>query len=253
MPYVTMQGQKYHYDAGLPDVGDPGQAIMFIHGAGGSHRQWVNQVAELGREHLVVAPDLPGHGLSGGVPLDSISAYRGFIEDLADVLFGMPFYLAGHSMGGAVAMDYALNNPGRLAGLILIGTGSRLKVKKEILDALKNGIIFDGLENFLYGKNTPGNMLAAAAQEIKSVAPEVFYNDFLACDNFNVDHLLDSINVPTLVVSSSQDVMTPVKYGRRLADGIPGALFKIIESAGHMMMLEQPAGLNRSINEFIIK
>ncbi|GBF34953.1 alpha/beta hydrolase fold [Desulfocucumis palustris] len=251
MPYVTMRGEKYHYGAGLPSPGNPKQAIIFVHGAGGSHRHWSEQVAELGKKYLVIAPDLPGHGLSGGAPLDSISAYSAFIRELAEILLGIPFYLAGHSMGGAVALDYVLNNPGRLAGLILIGTGSRLRVKQELLETFKNGNIPEGMENFLYSKDTPGNMLDAAARELKSVAPEVFYKDFLACDNFNVDTLLDDINVPTLVVSSAQDVMTPVKYGRRLADGIRKAEFKIIDGAGHMMMLEQPAGLNKAIAEFI--
>lgn len=250
MPFVTMNSAKYHYEANMPP-GEPRQAILFVHGAGGSHQHWRFQLSSLGVENLSIAVDLPEHGLSGGKALDSISGYSRFIEDFADRLLGTPFILAGHSMGGAIAMDFALNNPDRLAGLILVGTGSRLRVMPQLLEAFKNGKVFTDLVRFAYGPDTPEELLSLARQEMENVHPTVSYADFTACDNFNIDDDLDRINVPTLVIAAGNDVMTPVKYGKRLTEKIPGAKMAVISGAGHMMMLEQPEQFNTTVAEFV--
>lgn len=253
MPYVTMYNDKYHYAAALPSEGEPEQALLLIHGAGGNHKHWEPLLEELGGRHLVIAPDLPGHGLSAGLPADNITAYRVFIEKFSDILLGMPFYMAGHSMGGAIAMDYALHNPGRLAGLILVGTGSRLRVSKELLDTYRNNMLFEGLTGFLFGPGAEAELLDSIGRELAAVPPSTYCNDFSACHGFNIDHSLNAIKVPTLVVSADLDVMTPVKYGERLAGGIPGSVMKVIGGAGHMMMLERPGEVSRAIFEFMAK
>jgi pimeloyl-ACP methyl ester carboxylesterase len=62
---------------------------------------------------------------------------------------------------------------------------------------------------------------------------------------------LGEIGVPTLVISSSADQLTPVKYGRFLAEHIPGARLAVIENAGHMMMLEQPNQVTEAVLKFL--
>lgn len=250
MPYITMNSAQYHYEASIP-TGEPRQAILFVHGAGGSHRHWRFQLSPLGEENLVMALDLPGHGLSQGKAMDDISGYSKFIEDFAERLLGTPFILAGHSMGGAIAMDFALHNPGRLAGLILVGTGSRLRVMPQLLETLKNGQVFTDLVRFAYGPETSEELLALAIEEMGSVHPSVSYADFTACDKFDIDHNLDRLNVPSLVIAADRDVLTPVKYGKHLSDKIPGAKMAVIPGAGHMMMLERPGLFNNIVAEFV--
>lgn len=253
MPNIIIDGINYHYSAKTPDSGEPKQAVVFVHGAGGSHAHWSHQVNQLGRHFLTIAVDLPGHGQSGGTSKASIEDYREFIHAFADRLLGFPFFLAGHSMGGGIALDYALNHPDSLAGLILIGTGARLRVLPAIIDAFKNGNIPENMPGFMYRPDTPETVLRAAEEEIKNTSPSVFYSDFVACDNFDVSKRLGDISVPALVLTGDKDVLTPVKYGKFLADNIKNAEFEIIEDAGHMPMLEQPGSLNALVKSFIEK
>lgn len=253
MPYITFNGAQYHYSASQPGSRVPRQAVVFIHGSGGSHQGWQKQLAALGKDFLTLAVDLPGHGLTGGKPCDSIEAYSEFMCSFAERLLGFPFFLAGHSMGGAVALDFALNYPEMLAGLILIGTGSRLKVLPAFLEALREGKIPEGMESFLYREGTPQAFLKTAREEIEAAGPAVFYSDMKACNQFDVSGRLGEINTPALVVTGEKDVMTPVKYGQYLRDNLGNAVFEVVADAGHMPMLEQSDRLNALIHDFVIK
>lgn len=249
MPYATFNGLQYQYSASMP--GDPRQAVVFIHGAGGSCQDWQNQVDGLGRDFLAIAVDLPGHGLSGGKSGDSIEYYREFLYSFAERILGIPFFLAGHSMGGAVALDFALSYPGMVAGIILISTGSRLKVLPSILESLREGKIPKNLVPSLYRKGTPETVLKAAREGMEEAA--VYYADMKACDRFDVGGRLGEIEIPALVITGEKDVMTPVKYGQYLRDNLKNAVFEVVEDSGHMTMLERPAKINALIHDFMVK
>lgn len=251
MPYVTFDGLKYHYSASTP--GTPRQAVIFIHGSGGNCQNWHSQVAGLGRDFLAIAVDLPGHGLSGGKPCDSIEAYREFVCSFAERVLGIPFFLAGHSMGGAVALDFALSYPGMLDGLILIGTGSRLRVLPSILESFREGKVPENLASFLYREGTPEIVLKAAREDMGKAGPAVFYADMTACDRFDVSGRLGEIDIPALVITGEKDMMTPLKYGKYLRDNLKNAVLEVVEDSGHMLMLERPDDINSLIQDFIVK
>lgn len=251
MPYITIEGLNYYYEAGLPGQKEPQQTILFVHGAGGSHRHWLPQINTLKEDYMVLAVDLPGHGYSQGKSANSIAFYREFIRSFAEKLIGHPFFLAGHSMGGAIALDFARCYPEMLAGMILIGTGARLKVLPSILETFAKGEHYPELIRLAYGQNAPAFLLESAHREMEEVPPSVYYDDFLACNGFDLMKELPTINVPTLVISADQDVLTPVKFGRYLQENLPQAKLEIISGAGHMMMLEKPEEVNQSISRFL--
>ncbi|HBV97808.1 MAG TPA: alpha/beta hydrolase [Desulfotomaculum sp.] len=251
MPYVTFNGLKYHYLANMPE--SPGQAVVFIHGSGGSCQHWHHQVAALGRDFLTLAVDLPGHGLSGGKPCDTIEDYREFVYSFAERVLGIPFFLAGHSMGGAVTLDFALSDPDMLAGLILIGTGSRLRVLPSILESFREGNVPENFTSFLYRQDTPEAVLKAAGEDMGKTGSAVFYSDLTACDRFDVSKRLGEIELPAIVITGEKDLMTPVKYGQYLGDHLNNAVFEVVEDSGHMTMLERPAAVNSLINDFMVK
>lgn len=250
MPFVTVNSLPCHYQRSTPATEGLQQAVLFVHGAGGSHQHWRFQLAHLGKDCLVMAVDLPGHGLSEGHALDRIEAYSKFIKDFSDIVMDLPFFLVGHSMGGAIAMDFAFNHPERLAGLILVGTGSRLRVMPKLLETYKNNEYFTGLENFMYSTDTHPTTLQQAKEELERVHPSVFYADFTACNLFDATDRLEKIQVPTLVIAADKDVMTPIKYSQGLVDKIPNSKLTIIPGAGHMMMLERPKEFNQAILSF---
>jgi pimeloyl-ACP methyl ester carboxylesterase len=114
-----------------------GPPLALIHGAGGAAELWRPQLEGLADVARIVAPDLPGHGPLGGRGKPSITDYADWLEGLFAALEAGPLVLVGHSMGGAVAQSLALARPGRLAGLVLVSTGARLRVLARLVDLLR--------------------------------------------------------------------------------------------------------------------
>ncbi|MFA7468789.1 MAG: alpha/beta hydrolase, partial [Desulfotomaculaceae bacterium] len=101
------------------------------------------------------------------------------------------------------------------------------------------------------GPGTPAELINLAREEMVQTNPDVYYNDFTACENFDVMVRVKEIKVPTLVIGASGDRLTPVKFSGYLAEQINNARMEIIEEAGHMMMLEKPEALNLHLQQFI--
>jgi pimeloyl-ACP methyl ester carboxylesterase len=86
---------------------------------------------------------------------------------------------------------------------------------------------------------------------LRAAAPLVLLGDYLACDRFDVRGELAEIRAPTLVLTGAEDRLTPPKYGRFLAEMIPGARLVDILAAGHYPQLEQPVAVNAAIRDFL--
>ncbi len=244
MPKVVIDSKIFYYDAGIPKQACK-CAIIFIHGAGGSHEHWTQQTAELGQKFLTIAVDLPGHGDSEGETFDKLEGYSNFLYDFAERVLGTKFVLASHSMGGAIALDFALRFPDKLSGLILIGTGARMRVTPAIMDIFASGKSFPEFTTFT-------NSAAANPEVFKQAGIDtVYYHDFLFCDGFDYMERIKYIDTPTLVIGATEDPIKPPKCSQYLANNIPNSQLQIIEQAGHMMMLEKPQQVNASIEQFI--
>jgi len=83
------------------------------------------------------------------------------------------------------------------------------------------------------------------------VNPRVVWGDFAACDRFDIRERVGEITAPTLVITGSEDRMTPPKFGQWLAERIPGARFVLVEGAGHMVMLEKPDQVASAVREWL--
>ena len=162
------------------------------------------------------------------------------MREFADALKLPAFVLGGHSMGGAIALEFALRYGGRLAGLILVGTGARLRVAPEILTGIQNDI--EGttalLAEWAHGEHVDPNLQRIYLRRLREVDPQVLAGDFLACDAFDRRADVAAITVPALILCGDADRMTPVKYSQFLAEQMPGAQLIIVPGAGHMAMLE---------------
>jgi pimeloyl-ACP methyl ester carboxylesterase len=230
-----------------------GPPLVLIHGAGGSAELWQPQLDGLADVARVVALDLPGHGPLGGRGEPSVPAYAEWLAGVLASLDGGPVVLGGHSMGGAVALTGALAWPERLAGLVLIGTGARLRVLARIVDLLREDPR-EGhrlIRDLSFAAGAPRERVEAVDRILREGAPLVTLGDFLACDRFDVRDRLAGIRTPTLVLTGAEDQLTPPKYGRFLAETIPGARFVEVPAAGHFPQLEQPIAVNAAIREFL--
>ena len=152
-------------------------------------------------------------------------------------------------------MDFAVRYPDLTRGLVLIGTGARLKVYPEILQGVLNdkGGTARMIIDTAFSDAFPARLKAKIFTEYMKNDAGTIFNDFSACDGFNVMGKLGAISVPVLVICGIEDRFTPVKYSEYLAASIPGAQLVLVEGAGHMVMIEKPGEVNSAIRSFLEK
>ena len=229
--------------------------LVFIHGAGASRLLWASQVEALSSYANTVAIDLPGHGTSHGKGRDSISDYAQAVNDFLDLVQIPGPIPCGLSMGGAITQDLIINTPGRFPAGILINTGARLKVLPMIFETI--GKSYDEYVKLsatfaISPKNSTDELIRRVSACLQSTA-EVVLGDFRACDAFDVMGQLDLINVPVLVLTASDDILTPPKYGSYLAGNLKDAYSVNIDDAGHFSPIEKPIEVNNAIHGFLMR
>ncbi len=229
-------------------------SIVFIHGAGGSRKSWSHLLHDISRRGLhALALELPGHGASPGPGSRSIGVYTETVEAFIEARGLARPVLAGHSMGGAVALTCGLNIPARLGGLILIGTGARLRVMESILAGVLSNFEVTAAEiaDFLFAPSAPAALAEEGRRQLLECSPEVVHGDFSACDGFDERNRIGDIALPSLILCGDSDRLTPSKYSQFLAEKLPSAEFKIIPDSGHMVMVEQPRRVGEEIHRFM--
>lgn len=248
MPVQSVNGIPIHYVV----AGSGARTLCFVHGAGGSCFAWIRQLEELADVARVIALDLPGHGESGGDGCRKIGDYQAVVRGFVEALGLGKIVLAGHSMGGGIAQAFALDRPDLLAGLILIGTGARLRVLPRIFELLESnypdGCAFVGRMGF--SSSSRQGLKDGARDVMLQTRPHVTIGDFRACDMYDVMDRVGSITVPTLVIGGQVDELTPPKYAHYLVEKIAGARLLVLD-AGHYVQLEQADLVNAAIREFL--
>ena len=258
MPKVSVAGHELHWVGTAPTIaGTESQVLLvLIHGAGGNHSHWAPQLAYLRRRGVRAAAfDLPGHGHSSGEAPSSIATYahimRVALESiLANERPGTRLAVAGHSMGGAIALELALSRPPWLAGLGLVATGARLRVLPSVLEKLQQGERDLRLLHMAYGPSADPDMLRRGEREYTQVPVRVLYHDYLACNAFDRLHEVADLRLPTLVICGTEDFLTPPRYSAFMAEQTAGRLV-LVPGAGHMVMLEQPEAVSEALEEFV--
>lgn len=163
--------------------------------------------------------------------------------------------LVGHSLGGAIAQNLFFRSPEKLLGLILIGTGARLRVSSNILDTLKYNYnkYLETLFVGAFSQLTNHELIKKAMKEASKVSNKVTYDDFSICDKFDLLDKIHLITIPCLIIVGNEDKLTPVKYSEYFNKKIKKSELHIIKNAGHMVMIEQPKEVNTAIENFIKK
>ena len=254
MPEVMVKGTRIHYLSMNAKKSDSVGKIVFVHGSGGNACLWQKAMEELRGEYESLAVSLPGHGESQGEGMKTIPEYREFLKDFLNTLGLENIVLGGHSLGGGIVQDFALRYPGGVKALLLIGTGARLRVLPEALEALRQmaeGLTEPKFEPWGFAENASPEILAEGKREWAKTGSEVRYQDLLACDRFDIMAELEKIRLPALILCGREDRLTPVKYADYLHKKIAGSKMEIIEGAGHMVMLEAPGALSRAILKFL--
>ena len=244
--------------------------ILLIHGAGDSAAVWEHQLAGLGTVHHVVALDLPGHGARlGEQPHADHAANAAEVARALEQASMQRPVLVGHSMGGAVALTYVLGSEtggagsipqGSLRGLVLVGSGARLRMHPAFMEAARERAATapsTPLRQPLVpperalGPNSTPELLAWHAAHTSQATAQAAYADFQANDAFDVMARLGEILVPTLIVGGAEDSMAPPKFQQYLADNIPNARLVLLPGIGHYPMAESPEAFNQALVGFL--
>lgn len=199
-----------------------GKEIVLLHGAGGSEHSFDALLPHLAAFGTVV-PALPGRSGSEGPPLRTAAEAARWVEDFLGVLEVGDFVAAGHSFGGAIALELGLAAASlpALKGLALLCTGARLRVHPDILRQ------------------------AAEAGDATTIA------DWRAADAFDRLHEVATISLPTLVVGGTTDSLTPPRYSRYLAEKITGARLRLLEDAGHDLIVSRAEEVAAELGAFL--
>jgi pimeloyl-ACP methyl ester carboxylesterase len=156
-------------------------------------------------------------------------------------------------MGAAIALTLALESAP--AGLVLIGSGARLRVNPRLLEMTSrpesHGEAVEAIVGWSYAPQAPPRLLELARARLLETDPVSLHRALSACDNFDVSDRLGMITCPTLILVGEHDRMTPPRLSQELVQKIPGARLEMIEAAGHMLMLERPEQVAASLTRFL--
>jgi pimeloyl-ACP methyl ester carboxylesterase len=235
----------------------PGKpTVLLLHGAGLDHSVWSLQARYLAHHgRNVVAPDLPGHGRSGGAALPTIAAMAAWAWSLLDALEINQAGIAGHSMGALTALAMAAAQPQRASSLVLIAAAAEMPVHPDLLSAARDDLPTAsalismwgfGPAGQVGGNRVPGLQMRLTGQRlIDRSRPGVLASDLAACASYQ-SGIGDAAKVtcPSTLLLGREDRMTPPGKGRQLAAAmthvVHGARIVELEGCGHMIMAERP-------------
>ena len=232
-----------------------GHTVLMVHGATDHSWIWKNQMEALNARHRCVAVDLPGRIGTDGPPIDAAAGFRAFIASVADALELEPFVFCGHSMGGSMALDFALHHPGSLDGFVMVGSSPSWGMPDDevaLLRADPEGALSKLAETFgdMFSRHTEQAIKDELLREAEAVPAATGAADMLACATYHLEADLERIEVPALVICGDED--EPSLPGSRLCgEKLSRASFQLVERCGHPIMVEQPEVLNDALGRFL--
>ena len=225
--------------------------VVLLHGAGGSQHHWGGVAAHLRRDvtREVTPIELPGHGDAPGVVPETLSQALESID--AAIPGARPVSLVGHSLGGLLAIAWALSRPGRVARLGLVATSPRMTLHPDFVARIRDASFTRGDVRAMFG-----------GDDVPATAVDLVFDDFKrlrfgTTSLFDVGRPLDvrgrleRLDVPTLVIGPAKDVVTSPRHGRAIAAAVPHAALCTIAGAGHYVHLERPAEVAQVLTPFL--
>jgi pimeloyl-[acyl-carrier protein] methyl ester esterase len=245
-----------------------GQPLVMLHGWAMHAGMWGPLVPHLARRHHVHAADLPGHGRTPrAAPFTLESVARALDATFADE--PRPLAVVGWSLGGLIAMRWALSRPERIGRLVLIGATLRFVDGRDWPHAMSQTTMQRfGDELRVAWKKTVSRFLALQLQGSEhgraalaclrrqvfargEPSPEALAEALEALLTTDLRAEARSIASKTLAISGSRDVLTLPAAGAWLAAALPDARFALIDGAAHAPFLSHPDATARAIDEFL--
>jgi pimeloyl-ACP methyl ester carboxylesterase len=271
---VSLHGQRLSYlEAGERD-GRP--TLLLLHGLACGSDTWDGVLPLLAERAHVIAPDLPGSGLSDKPRGDySLGAHANVVRDLLAVLGTPPVTVVGHSLGGGIALQLCYQHPALCERLALVSSGglgpevtgwlraAALPGSEWLLPLLFNDHLL-GAGRWLRGRvgtapapaglDEVGRIYASLADPDTRRAFLHTLRSVVDVDGQRVqalDKLYLADGLPTLIVWGALDRLIPADHGRAAAERLPGSTIEVFERAGHFPQRDEPARFARVVLDFL--
>jgi pimeloyl-ACP methyl ester carboxylesterase len=261
--YVRVDGVATHLlhvgRTTLPDVAPDtsrGEALLCLHGSGGSAAHFAPLLERLAAAHSPLAFSQPGHARSAGLDsLGSVERMAAFTSALVGKLGLRPPVLVGNSLGGAVALEYALGWPQATRALVLLGSAARFSMlPDELVHETRRVVEGKARRRFDrsgYSPATPDEVVMRGWAEDAKTDPRVVLGDLLAARAWDALPRLGAVSVPALVMVGEDEYPPLREQAEVLASGIPRARQVVIPRAGHMAHFEQPDAVAEAVCGFL--
>jgi len=263
MPFAKVDNIKMYYEE--HGMGFP---VVFVHGWTSNNWIWFNQVEYFKDKFRVITPDLKGHGNSDKPKAEYLM--RDFAAELNEfinqILGEEEYVLIGHSMGGMVALSYAINPKytANLMGLVPCGTSFTIEnpVLSQMVQQLKTGEVkYDLKLGEMLSKLAFHGKFARKHKDLvqRNVEEGLRCPDYvaIACmdafvNKYNIESDLSNISVPTLLLTGDKDSMVDAISSKKMETLIPSVTLDVIgPNVGHNHQIEHPEEYNRILEAFI--
>ena len=257
MPTAHVNGIEIFFD-----VHGEGEPLVMLHGLGASSQDWEHQVPAFAARYRVMTPDLRGFGRSAKPrgPY-SIAQYSADVRALLSALGLARCHLLGLSMGGAIAFQIALDDPGRLASLIIVNSSPSFELSswRRRLMAWTRLLLphlfgMRGLSHHvvagLFPKPEQHELRARLIARGSTNDRDAYIAALHALKGWTVEPRLSEITIPTLVISADSDY-TPVSEKEHYVARMPNARLRVISDSRHASHWDQPERFNREVLGFL--
>jgi pimeloyl-ACP methyl ester carboxylesterase len=250
--------------------------VVLLHGAGAdcARLSWKYVLPQLAQRFRVLSPDLPGHGGAPALPEPTTEAYARWLERYLEGIWAGQVALVGLSLGGALALGYALDHPHRVTRLVLVASYGlsrrvpyhgllRVLLRSPLRGALacpslRQGFALRVSLRFVVGsgaavtrelvedvrdalrRTDPGLFWRWVATEVRGEGVRTCYLD-----------RLESLQVPVLLVHGDRDQLVPVRDAQAAALRIPKAKLVVLRGCGHWPPRERPAEVVEALGRFL--
>lgn len=263
MPYLETESSRLYYQLHNPrDLST--RPLVLLHGLGSSGDDWLLQQAHFSEHFPTLVVDLRGHGRSSmGSVWPSIADYAADVATLLDVVDRGPAHVLGLSLGGAVALQFALDFPGSVASLTIVNAFARFRVgwrglgrtlgrlfllaigRMDWLGAWIAAGIFPDPDQEAWRK--------AAAERLAANSRQHYVRAVQAVARFDLQARLGEVHTPTLIVAGERDTTVGVEAKQILADRIPEARMALFPQSGHGTPYDASDRFNDVVLDFLLE
>lgn len=266
MPYATVNGVNLNYEL----HGDSGEPLVLVHGYTGDITDWRHQLPVFSQSHRVLIVDNRGHGQSEAPPHRpgyTVEQMASDVQSLTRELGFERFHLLGHSMGGAIVQEIALEAPERLLSLTLHDTADGFSsafmnplvvawrdLRFKVAEERGMAAVSDLIPPFPPPPHMPAERLRETKMRLSRMATDAFIGAWEGLSSWAGTHeRASNIGLPTLVIWGDMDTPFIIEGSARLLKAIPNAEPAVVPECGHSPQFERPALFNAALSAFLAR